>query len=193
MKTTFTATVDTGSVPAKIAHNAIMKYLSAAFGDGTVEIGSLQQHTSEQVDAPLIGYTDGGYQASKNKGSWAYAVTCGDEILHSASAAVHDTTNNRMEIQAAIALLEALPIGTTIEVHSDSQYVVKSMTLWVNSWIKNNWYSASTGKPVLNADLIAHLHLLTQMHTVTWQWVKGHAGNKFNEHVDQLCTQAMNE
>ena len=97
-----------------------------------------------------------------------------------------DTTNNRMELMAAIAALEALNEDCEIILHTDSQYVRQGITLWMPNWLRRGWKTAA-GAPVKNRDLWERLHAAAQRHAVDWRWVKGHSGNPDNERVDVLA------
>jgi ribonuclease HI len=106
---------------------------------------------------------------------------CGGEQL---------TTNNRMELTAAIMALEALKRPCEIDLHTDSQYVKGGVTGWIHGWKRNGW-KTSDKKPVKNVDLWQQLDAAAQRHTVTWHWVKGHAGHEMNERADELARQGM--
>ncbi|CAH9063942.1 Ribonuclease HI [Pseudoalteromonas holothuriae] len=99
------------------------------------------------------------------------------------------TTNNRMEMLAAITALEALTRGCDIVLYTDSQYVKQGIESWLANWKKRNWLTASKA-PVKNVDLWQRLDIACQRHTIQWQWVKGHSGNKYNELVDDLAREA---
>ena len=101
-----------------------------------------------------------------------------------------DTTNNRMELFAAIAALEALARPSSITVITDSAYVKNGVTTWVHGWKKNGW-KTSAKKPVKNVDLWQRLDLAQENHDVTWEWVKGHAGHPENERADELAHAGM--
>jgi ribonuclease HI len=101
------------------------------------------------------------------------------------------TTNNRMELQAAIGALQALKRPCTIEFHTDSEYLRKGITEWIEKWAANNFRKGS--KAIPNADLWQQLWPLTKQHEIEWHWVRGHAGNPLNERVDQLARQARLE
>jgi len=100
-----------------------------------------------------------------------------------------DTTNNRMELMAAIAGLEALKVRCEVVLHTDSQYVKKGINEWMPNWIRRGWKTAA-GDPVKNKDLWERLAVANTRHQVTWKWVKGHAGNVDNERVDVLARSA---
>lgn len=99
------------------------------------------------------------------------------------------TTNNRMELQAAIAALRALKRPCQVEFHTDSQYLRRGISEWLPGWEQRGW-KTKAGKPVQNADLWGELSALTHQHTIEWQWVRGHSGNPYNERVDRLARSA---
>ena len=103
-----------------------------------------------------------------------------------------DTTNNRMELLAAIEGLKALNRDVSVNLYTDSKYVKQGITLWIINWKKNGWKTAAK-KPVKNQDLWQALDDQMQKHDVRWHWVKGHAGDKYNELADHLANQAMDE
>lgn len=138
----------------------------------------------------IVIYTDGGCHGNPGPGGWGAVIIEGNDITQ-LSGGEPDTTNNRMELSAAIKALEAvfnredLRTGE-INVFSDSQYVKNGITSWIKNWKKNGWKTAAK-KPVLNKDLWVRLDELYNALNVSWQWVKGHAGVKYNEMCDQLC------
>ena len=130
-------------------------------------------------------YTDGSCLGNPGKGGWAaLLMKSGHEKL--ISGAELNTTNNRMELQAAVEGLKALKRRTQVEIWTDSQYVRRGMIEWMDAWKKNNWKN-SQKKPVKNADLWQALAQEAEKHHVSWHWVKGHAGNEFNERVDEAA------
>ena len=133
-------------------------------------------------------YTDGGADPNPGIGGWAALLKYGD---HEKVLTGNDpeTTNNRMELQAAIAALQAIKRPSIIEFHTDSEYLRQGITQWIEKWAANNW-QLKGGKPVLNADLWRTLWPLVKRHEIAWHWVKGHAGDEGNERVDQLARQA---
>jgi ribonuclease HI len=133
-------------------------------------------------------YTDGGADPNPGIGGWAAVLQYGEHEKVLTGADPH-TTNNRMELQAAIAALEALTRPSTVEFHTDSEYLRQGITQWIDKWAKNNWVLKG-GKPVLNADLWQALWPLVKRHDIEWHWVKGHAGHPMNERVDQLAREA---
>lgn len=134
-------------------------------------------------------YSDGGAHPNPNgNGGWAALLMYGD-VEKEISGGERGTTNNRMELTAACEALEALNQPCDVEFFTDSEYLQRGISEWLPGWIKRNW-RASTGKPVLNQDLWERLYAATHRHTIDWKWTKGHAGNVYNERVDQLATKA---
>ena len=101
-----------------------------------------------------------------------------------------NTTNNRMEMTAVIRALESLKRPSTVEVHTDSQYVQKGISEWMTGWKRRNWRTAD-GKPVKNQDLWLQLDALSQLHRIEWKWVRGHNGHPENERADELANQGV--
>lgn len=139
----------------------------------------------------VVIYSDGGSDPNPGIGGWAAVLKYGqhEKVLTGNDP---DTTNNRMELQAAISALEALKRPSTIEFHTDSQYLRQGITQYIQKWSANNWM-LKNGKPVSNADLWQKLWPLVKKHEIDWHWVKGHAGNPMNEKVDRLARQARLE
>lgn len=139
----------------------------------------------------VIIYTDGACQGNPGPGGWGVVLRYGDaeKTLHGGQP---DTTNNRMELMAAIKGLEQLKRPCSVDLYTDSVYVRDGITKWIHGWQKNNWRT-SNKKPVKNEDLWKILWPLTQKHNVTWHWVKGHAGNPDNERADELARQGAQE
>lgn len=142
---------------------------------------------SETQDKVII-YSDGGADPNPGIGGWAAILRFGK---HERILTGHDpqTTNNRMELQAAIAALQALKRPCQVELYTDSEYLRRGITKWIAKWAAQNWVRGKS-KPVPNADLWQQLWTLTQTHEITWHWVRGHAGNPLNERVDELARQA---
>ena len=130
-------------------------------------------------------YTDGACRGNPGPGGWATLLRYGDHVreLSGAEAA---TTNNRMELMAAIKGLEALNRPTVVDLYTDSQYVQKGISEWLAGWIARGWRTASK-TPVKNTDLWQRLQAASAPHTVHWRWVKGHSGVPDNEAVDRLA------
>lgn len=139
------------------------------------------------TDKVLI-YSDGGSDPNPGIGGWAAVLRYGE---HEKVLTGNDpqTTNNRMELQAAIGALEALKRPSTVEFHTDSEYVRRGITEWIDAWAERDWQHKD-GRPVANADLWQALQALVQQHDIEWHWVKGHAGDPLNERVDELARAA---
>lgn len=137
----------------------------------------------------VVIYTDGACQNNPGPGGWATIVIRGENETE-LSGGERQTTNNRMELMAVIRGLEELQERCEVTVYSDSQYVVNGIEKgWAESWRRSNWVK-SDNKPALNPDLWERLLDLCKKHDVTLKWVKGHAGNKYNERCDQLAVKA---
>jgi ribonuclease HI len=133
-------------------------------------------------------HTDGACIGNPGPGGWGALLRHG-KIERELSGGEPDTTNNRMELLAAIMALEALNRPCEIELHTDSQYVQKGIGEWMPNWIRRGWKTAG-GDPVKNQDLWLRLQAAAQHHQVKWKWVKGHAGHADNERVDKLARAA---
>lgn len=141
-------------------------------------------------------YTDGGCLGNPGPGGWGCVVIVGDEITE-LSGGESLTTNNRMELTAAISALRAVSKserlrGLPVRMNIDSQYVRNGITLWIRGWKKNGWRTSSK-KPVLNQDLWRELDSLNSSLDVEWNWVKGHSGVEHNERCDRLCRMEMSK
>ncbi len=138
-------------------------------------------------------YTDGACLGNPGPGGWGALLRMqqknGQWIEKVLSGAEPDTTNNRMELMAVIEALRALKEPCFIVLTSDSQYVLKGITEWIEGWKRKAWKTAS-GKPVKNQDLWQDLSIQEQRHEIQWCWVKGHAGHEMNERVDNLAREA---
>ena len=141
--------------------------------------------------AELFAYTDGACSGNPGPGGWGALLVAreGDTVLkeRELSGGEPDTTNNRMELTAAISALETLKRGTKVTVVTDSVYVKDGITKWIHSWKKTGW---KNGK-VKNIDLWQRLDEATRRHDVTWEWIKGHAGHPENERADELARAGM--
>ena len=138
-------------------------------------------NTRKQVEI----HTDGACLGNPGPGGWAALLRYGERERELVGGEV-DTTNNRMELMAAIAALEALTAPCEVVLHTDSQYVRQGITQWMANWIRRGWKTAG-GDAVKNRDLWERLHAAAQRHAVDWRWVKGHSGNPDNERVDVLA------
>ena len=134
-------------------------------------------------------YTDGACLGNPGPGGWAALVIAGDTVRE-LSGYEPQTTNNRMELQAAVEALRAVPDGTDIDLHTDSQYLRTGMAEWLDRWKRNGWRTADK-KPVKNVDLWQDLDALAQRHTVRWHWLRGHSGHPENERCDELANDAI--
>lgn len=130
-------------------------------------------------------HTDGACLGNPGPGGWAALLRYGQREKELAGGE-DQSTNNRMELMAAIRALEALSEPCDVVLHTDSQYVRKGITEWMANWLRRNWRTAA-GAPVKNQDLWQRLHSAAQRHTVDWRWVKGHSGDPDNERVDTLA------
>lgn len=145
-------------------------------------------------NSEVIVYTDGGCSGNPGPGGWGCVVIDSGKS-HEYSGGEKQTTNNRMELTAAISALQAVSDNSSwasrkVTVFSDSQYVKNGITSWINNWKKNGWKTAAK-KPVLNQDLWMKLDSLYSRLNVEWKWVKGHAGVEYNEVCDSLCRREM--
>lgn len=132
--------------------------------------------------------TDGACLGNPGPGGWGALLRYGSTERELAGGEI-DTTNNRMELMAAIAALEALSSPCLVTLHTDSQYVQKGIGEWLPNWVRRGWKTAG-GDPVKNKDLWERLLAASTPHTVKWRWVRGHAGNVDNERVDKLARAA---
>jgi ribonuclease HI len=137
----------------------------------------------------VIIYTDGACSGNPGPGGWG-SVLMYKGHRRELSGGQTDTTNNRMEMMAVIKALETLKRPCNITLHTDSTYVMKGMTEWLEGWKKRNWRTAGK-KPVKNIDLWQRLETTIAEHKVKWVWVKGHSGVPENERADELATQAI--
>jgi ribonuclease HI len=144
--------------------------------------------------ANLIAYTDGACSGNPGPGGWGALLQAkdGPKVVKERELKGGEpaTTNNRMELLAAINALESLTRRTEITIVTDSNYVKNGITSWIFGWKKNGWKNAAK-KPVANAELWQRLDAVNSQHDVTWKWVKGHAGHPENERADQLANAGM--
>lgn len=136
-------------------------------------------------------YTDGACRGNPGPGGWGvFIIEDGEE--RDLYGGEPDTTNNRMELTAAIEALRELGEGREIELYTDSEYVKNGITSWLRNWKARGWQNAAK-KPVKNQDLWKTLDALSQRHNVDWRWVRGHAGHPGNERADQLANRGIDE
>lgn len=134
-------------------------------------------------------FSDGACRGNPGPGGWGVLLRYGEKEKN-LYGGEPNTTNNRMELRAAIEGLSALTESCTVELTTDSQYVRKGITEWIHQWKKNGWRTAAK-KPVKNGDLWQELDTLSEKHSVTWKWVKGHSGHRENEIADQLANKGI--
>lgn len=134
-------------------------------------------------------YTDGACRGNPGPGGWGALLRYGSHEKKISGAEEH-TTNNRMELMAAIKSLASLKEPCRIELHTDSQYLQKGISEWLPAWKKRNWRKADN-KPIKNADLWEELDKQTHRHHITWHWVKGHSGHVENDMADALANLAI--
>ncbi len=134
-------------------------------------------------------WSDGACSGNPGPGGWG-AVLIWDGHRKELKGGAADTTNNRMELQAAIESLEALKRPATVDFYTDSQYVRGGVMGWIKGWKKNGW-KTSDRKPVKNVDLWQKLDDLAAQHTIVWHWVRGHSGTEENERADELAREGM--
>ncbi|MEO0632571.1 MAG: ribonuclease HI [Pseudomonadota bacterium] len=142
----------------------------------------------------LFAYTDGACSGNPGPGGWGVLLQAmrGDEVVkqRELSGGAAQTTNNQMELMAAIMALETLDRPADLTIVTDSNYVKNGITSWIHGWKRNGWKNAAK-KPVANADLWQRLDAAQARHSVTWKWVKGHAGHAENERADELARAGM--
>jgi ribonuclease HI len=135
--------------------------------------------------------TDGACLGNPGPGGWAYILRFGKHAREKSGSAP-ETTNNRMELTAAIEGLKALKEPCQVEVVTDSEYVKNGITTWIHGWKRNGWKTAAK-KPVVNQDLWEELDRATHGHEIRWTWTKGHASHDDNNRCDELATRAARE
>jgi ribonuclease HI len=141
------------------------------------------------VSAQVSIWTDGACSGNPGPGGWGAILRYGEREKE-LSGGEATTTNNRMELMAAIAALEALSRPCRLELHTDSQYLRGGVTGWIHNWKRNGWRTADK-KPVKNDDLWRRLDAAVARHEIDWRWVKGHAGDEMNERADALARRGM--
>ncbi|MFG1426453.1 ribonuclease HI [Roseixanthobacter glucoisosaccharinicivorans] len=141
------------------------------------------------MSARIEIWTDGACSGNPGPGGWGAVLRSGPHEKELSGGEAH-TTNNRMELMAAISALEALKKPSAVDLHTDSEYLRNGITKWVAGWRRNGWRTADK-KPVKNQDLWERLDAALGRHEIAWHWVKGHAGNELNERADQLARDGM--
>ena len=137
----------------------------------------------------VVIHTDGACSGNPGPGGWGAVLRYNGTVKELKGGAPF-TTNNQMELTAAIEALKALKRPCEIELHTDSTYVKDGLNKWIHGWKKNGWRTAAK-KPVKNVELWQALDEAVKRHTITWRWVKGHAGDEMNERADQLANEGM--
>jgi ribonuclease HI len=133
----------------------------------------------------VVIHTDGACSGNPGPGGWGAVLAFRDRVKELKGGEPH-TTNNRMELMAAIAAFEALKRPCLVDLHTDSQYLRNGILTWINQWKRNGWRTADK-KPVKNVDLWQRLEAAMGKHQVRWHWVRGHAGDPMNERADELA------
>ena len=139
----------------------------------------------------VVIYSDGACSGNPGPGGWGAVMISGAHVKEICGGEP-GTTNNRMELMAAIQALEALKKPCKVELHTDSTYVMKGISEWIFGWKKRGWKTAD-GKPVKNDDLWRRLDAARARHDVSWNWVKGHAGHELNERADALARKGLTD
>jgi len=135
-------------------------------------------------------YTDGACSGNPGPGGWGAVILDQDDKQKNISGSEKNTTNNRMELLAAIMSLKKIKTNSEVVIFTDSTYVKNGITEWMKNWKKNGWKNSSK-KPVKNKDLWEKLDKLCEANNVSWKWVKGHSTNEFNNLADELATKAI--
>jgi len=135
-------------------------------------------------------YTDGACTGNPGPGGWGAVIFDQDDKQKNISGSEKNTTNNRMELLAAIMSLKKIKTNSEVVIFTDSTYVKNGITEWMKNWKKNGWKNSSK-KPVKNKDLWVKLDKLCEANSVSWKWVKGHSTNEFNNLADELATKAI--
>jgi ribonuclease HI len=150
-----------------------------------------EQARTEQASGRVVVHTDGACSGNPGVGGWGASLEWGDHRREIKGGEAH-TTNNRMELMAAISALETLKRPCDVDLHTDSQYMRQGITSWIHGWKRNGWKTADR-KPVKNVDLWQRLEAAIGRHTVRWHWVRGHSGHDLNERADELAREAIAE
>ena len=141
------------------------------------------------MSAPVVIYTDGACSGNPGPGGWGAILSFNGKEKELKGGELH-TTNNRMELMAAISALEALTRDCEVDLHTDSQYVRNGISSWIKGWKRNGWRTADK-KAVRNIELWQRLEQAAERHHVRWHWVKGHHGHDENERADELAREGM--
>jgi ribonuclease HI len=147
---------------------------------------------TETATKIVVIHTDGACSPNPGPGGWGAVLRYGDAVKEILGGEASETTNNRMELMAAIRALECLTRPSLVTLHTDSSYLQNGIRTWMAKWKRNGWITTDR-KPVKNADLWQRLEAAIGQHQVEWLWVRGHAGDPGNERADQLATQGLRE
>jgi ribonuclease HI len=170
--------------------NLYLKRISQVNGEGLSCAGVVRQDFSTMKK--VIIHTDGGCKGNPGPGGYGVVMVCGKH-RRELSAGFRMTTNNRMELRAAIIALQSLTEPCEVELHSDSKYLIDAISKrWIEGWQKKGWKTAAK-QPVKNQDLWQLMLTAMARHTIDWRWVKGHAGHAENERCDVLANLAIKE
>lgn len=142
----------------------------------------------KEVNSSVVIYTDGACDPNPGHGGWA-AIIMSDGRINELSGFENPSTNNRMELMAAIRALGSLKNQSTVDLYTDSEYLRQGIDKWMEEWVKRGW-KRKQGQ-LANRELWQELHQLNQKHQVKWHWVKGHAGNRYNQRVNYLAQKAI--
>jgi ribonuclease HI len=154
-------------------------------------MGSTNETTGQQIvsESHVVIHTDGACSGNPGPGGFGAILAFGDHVKELKGGEPH-TTNNRMELMAAIAAFESLKRPCLVDLHTDSQYLRNGIMTWIKQWKRNGWRTADK-KPVKNVDLWQRLEAALEQHRVHWHWVKGHAGDALNERADLLAREGI--
>lgn len=166
----------------------ILSVYQDLYEDYQEHFGHEEQNTPTKTKVIHI-FTDGACSGNPGPGGWG-AVIKTPSREYELSGGESPTTNNRMELKAAIEALESLPEPSTVTLTTDSKYVMQGIQSWIKAWKKNGWKTASK-QPVKNADLWKRLDEVSKLHEIEWRWVKGHNGHPENERCDELARNAI--
>jgi ribonuclease HI len=139
----------------------------------------------------VVVHTDGACSGNPGPGGWGAILQWNGHTRELKGGEPH-TTNNRMELMAAISALESLKRPVTVHIHTDSQYLRDGITKWIHGWKRNGWKTADK-KPVKNVDLWQRLDAALSSHETQWHWVRGHAGHDLNERADELAREGISD
>lgn len=142
----------------------------------------------KEIDSSVVIYTDGACDPNPGHGGWA-AIIMRKGKIKELSGFENPSTNNRMELMAAIQALISLPDPSRVDLYTDSEYLHQGIEKWIEGWVKRGW-KRKQGK-LANKELWQKLHQLNQLHQVRWHWVKGHAGDRYNQRVNYLAQGAI--